>query len=104
MSLRDEIVSKMGYDPALSGSLDPRVREMRLWAWVGEDELGSGEVGIKQAFVPAGLVPLVACKRDRMAQKLVSDQMSRQAMNCSVTIRLVRFSYEAVEITLKPGN
>ena len=30
------------------------VQEMVLHAWVGEDELGSGEFGIKQGIVPAG--------------------------------------------------
>lgn len=38
------------------------------FAWVGEDELGSGEVGLKRGYVPAGLIPLVAIERhgDRM--------------------------------------
>ena len=39
---------------------DERIETMVLYAWVGEDELGSGEMGIKQAIVPAGNVPLVA--------------------------------------------
>lgn len=28
---------------------------MNLWAWLGEDEHGSGEIGLKQAHAPAGM-------------------------------------------------
>lgn len=38
------------------------VRKMVLYAWVGEDELGSGEVGLKQALVPAGFIALITCR------------------------------------------
>jgi len=38
------------------------IKEIVLYAWLGEDEIGSGEVGIKAAMCPAGCVPLVAIK------------------------------------------
>ena len=36
------------------------VEDVELYAWVGEDEFGSGEIGLKQGLVPAGMIPLVA--------------------------------------------
>ena len=33
---------------------------LTIYAWVGEDEYGSGRVGLKQGVVPAGIIPLVA--------------------------------------------
>lgn len=33
---------------------------LAIYAWVGEDEYGSGKVGIKQGMVPAGIIPLAA--------------------------------------------
>jgi hypothetical protein len=39
---------------------------LELFAWVGEDELGSGEIGLKQAHAPAGLIPMVAIRRDKV--------------------------------------
>ena len=62
-----------------------------LYAWIGEDELGSGRVGIKQAMVPAGMVPLVAMDYhlDRLAKLLPA--MERQAKTHGKKIRLVKF-------------
>jgi hypothetical protein len=64
---------------------------MELYAWVGEDELGSGEVGLKQALVPAGLIPLVATTRDKMDRPEIVAQLQAQANRYGKPIRLVRF-------------
>ena len=67
-----------------------------LYAWIGEDEFGSGVVGIKQARVPAGLIPLVAIERDKIDRPNIRAVLRRQAEAYGVTIRLVSF-------TLDPG-
>ena len=36
-----------------------RIEQVRLFAWLGEDEHGSEVIGLKQAL-PAGLIPIVA--------------------------------------------
>jgi hypothetical protein len=83
-------------------SSDQRVTHLQLLAWVGEDELGSGEVGLKQAMVPAGCIPLVATKRAKVDQMPVVKQLQQQSNNWGKTIRLCRFVYSEELITLKP--
>ena len=80
--------------------MDPRMIEQPLFAWVGEDELGSGKFGLKQAFVPAGLVPLVAVDREKIATNQVVDQLRAQARQYRKTISLVRYTFERVELQL----
>ena len=41
-----------------------RIEDLTIVAWVGEDELGSGKIGLKQGHVPAGFIPLVAMDYD----------------------------------------
>lgn len=70
------------------------LENIELYAWVGEDELGSGEIGLKQGNVPAGNIPLVAIRRDKV-EKLYP-QMEAQATRYGKKIRLVRFTYAEV--------
>ncbi|HEY2252481.1 MAG TPA: hypothetical protein VGH74_15515 [Planctomycetaceae bacterium] len=70
-----------------------------LYAWLGEDELGSGEIGLKQALVPSGLIPIVSVDRDKAARDDIRRQLQMQADQYGKTIRLVR--YVAVEILLE---
>jgi hypothetical protein len=78
----------------------PQVQAMTpnltMYAWVGEDELGSGVVGLKQAMVPAGMVPLAAMGHhlDRLTK--LAPAMELQARQYGKKIRLVKF--EAVEV------
>lgn len=83
---------------------DPRVKAMVLYAWVGDDELGSGEVGLKQAVVPAGCIAMVACKEGRMDQDYIIKQLQAQANIFGKTIRLCRFVYQDEVIVLEPQN
>lgn len=71
-------------------------KALALYAWVGEDELGSGRIGLKQGIVPAGMIPLVAMDYhlDRLAKLM--PQMEQQAIKYGKKIRLVKF--EATEI------
>jgi hypothetical protein len=64
---------------------------MTLWAWIGEDELGSGEVGLKQARVPAGMIALVSLHREKLDRPEVRAQLQAQADQWGKTIRLARF-------------
>jgi hypothetical protein len=70
------------------------LRSIELFAWVGEDELGSGEIGIKQGHVPAGYIPLVAISRDKMSR--LAPHMQIQAMHYGKKIRLCRFVFAEV--------
>lgn len=85
-------------------SVDPRVEELELIAWVGEDELGSGKIGIKQAMVPAGMIPLAAIGDhwDRLTSNNVLQGLQAQANHFGKTIRLCRFRFVAEEITIRP--
>ncbi len=48
-----------------------KVEDLDLFAWVGEDEFGSGEIGLKQGLVPAGCIPLVAVTEQKMSQPYI---------------------------------
>jgi hypothetical protein len=67
---------------------------MQLFAYLGEDELGSGEVGLKQASVPAGIIPMVAVEREKMEKYF--PQLEEQARAYGKRIYLCRF--ELVEV------
>lgn len=77
----------------LSGG-DEALCELELYAWVGEDELGSGEIGIKQGMVAAGMIPLCAIKKEKMAK--LKDRMQLQSDTWGKKISLVRFVFAEV--------
>lgn len=72
------------------------MNKLELYAWVGEDEFGSGEVGLKQALVPAGMIPIVATTLEKVDRHEIRRQMTVQAEMWGKQIRLVRF--EMVEV------
>ena len=76
------------------------VREVALYAWVGEDELGSGEVGLKQHLMPCGITPLVAVKREKMDRDEVVIAMTGQSAVYGKTIRLCKFVFQEVIATI----
>jgi hypothetical protein len=63
--------------------------DFEVWAWIGEDEFGSGVVGLKQGDVPAGRVPLVSTERSKIDQPYLRAQLQAQADRYGKTIRLV---------------
>jgi hypothetical protein len=77
---------------------------LSLVAFVGLDELGSGAVGIKQALVPAGYIPLVAVASDRhkLERPSVIAALQAQADRYNVVIRLVRFVETETLLELHP--
>jgi len=67
-----------------------------IYAWVGEDELGSGKVGLKQALTPSGLIPLVSTDQEKISEKYIVEQMQKQFSTYNKTIRLCRFVFDGV--------
>lgn len=65
-----------------------------LYAWIGEDELGSGEVGVKQGWCPAGYIPAVSI--DEQKARRFAEGFQHQAANYGKRIYLVRFAVEAI--------
>jgi hypothetical protein len=82
--------------------MDDRVENLVLYAWVGEDEHGSGEVGIKQAHVPAGCIPLVSIDEDKISADYIQEQLHQQGKQFGKTIRLCRFKFDGEVIRLEP--
>jgi len=78
------------------------VKKMVLYAWVGEDELGSGKVGLKQGLTLGGLVPLVACEEGKVDQDFLIMQLRAQSSNYGKPIHLCRFVYEKELMVLEP--
>jgi hypothetical protein len=77
---------------------------MVIYAWVGEDEFGSGEIGLKQGVVPAGVIPLAAMGHhyDRVAKLL--PQMEIQATMHGKKISLCKFVFAEVVTETKAGR
>lgn len=75
---------------------------IELFAWIGEDEFGSGRVGLKQGAVPAGVIPLVVMDYDRGKIERLREDLQRQADQYGKTIRLARFAFVEDVITLRP--
>jgi hypothetical protein len=74
---------------------------VELYAWVGKDELGSGLVGIKRGFVPAGDIPLVSIEVSKMVKLL--PQMEAQAKTYGQRIYLAKFIYAGVGLVTEAG-
>jgi len=65
-----------------------------IYAWYGEDEFNSGKIGLKQAAVPAGIIPLVAVDLDKINSCHILEQLKTQANAYNKTISLGRFVFE----------
>lgn len=96
---RPEVV---GAEIARRLQVPPRAQPLTLYAWVGEDELGSGRVGIKAGSVPAGVIPLAAMDFDYVKLARLAPQMQAQATAFGKTIRLARFTFAADAIVVTP--
>lgn len=79
----------------------PKLEDIELYAWLGEDELGSGEIGLKQGAVPAGLIPMVAIKREKLEKYWL--QAEEQAAAYGKRIYLVRFKVAEIVRSTKEG-
>ena len=73
-----------------------RLKTLELFAWVGEDELGSGVVGLKQGLVPAGYIPLVATTASKIERPEIAVGLGVQASLYGKRIYLCRFAFVEV--------
>lgn len=78
------------------------VKAVNLFAWVGEDELGSGEVGLKQGAVPAGYIPLVSVNAQKLDRDFIVRQLQLQANAYGKTIRLCKYEFVEEIVTIVP--
>lgn len=104
-----ECTCKVG--PCTCAASDPpplpdELKGLTLVAWVGEDEHGSGKVGIKQGLVPAGMIPLAAMEYDRhkLERTVLRLALELQAKQYGKRIRLIRFRAEDVLIETEHGK
>lgn len=72
------------------------LKTVELYAWVGEDELGSGGIGLKQACCPAGMIPMVATTQAKMGQGYIREQLDAQGKAYGKRIVLARFKFDGV--------
>lgn len=86
--------------------MSKELKDLVVVAWVGEDELGSGKIGIKQGCVPAGFIPLAAMDFDewKLARPEMVRQMEAQAAVYGKRIRLVRFRFAEVVVETEHGE
>lgn len=76
--------------------------DIELFAWIGEDELGSGEIGLKQGLTLAGFIPLVAIHRGKLDRADLILQLEQQAAQYGKKIQLARFTFVEVLKEIKP--
>lgn len=77
---------------------------MTIYAWVGEDEHGSGRIGIKQGLCPAGYIPLAAMNYDLAKLAKLRPQMEEQARKSGMKIRLCRFDFADIAAETTAGK
>ncbi len=82
--------------------MSTQLEQVELFAWLGEDEFGSGEIGLKQGVVPAGRIPVVAIHRDKV-EKYWS-QAEAQASRYGKRIYLCRFMLVEVVKQTREGQ
>lgn len=82
--------------------MSQKLEQIELYAWLGEDELGSTEIGIKQGSVPAGVIPLVSINREKVAR--LAPQMEGQAQEWGKRIKLCRFVFAEVISETEAGE
>ena len=86
--------------------MSKELKDLVVVAWVGEDELGSGKIGIKQGACAAGFIPLAAMDFDewKLARPEMVRQMEAQAAVYGKRIRLVRFRFAEVVLETEHGE
>lgn len=80
--------------------IDDEFKDVELYAWIGPDDSitdpRTGEIGIKQARCPAGMIPMVAVRRDKMEQAYIVAQMKLLTAATGVPRVLARFKFDGV--------
>jgi hypothetical protein len=80
------------------------IEGLEFYAWVGEDELGSGEVGIKRAFLNGQYMALVDTNPKKVDRLDFYLGLNAQAEKYGKKIRLVRFVAAEVVAETIPGS
>lgn len=75
---------------------NPNLLMLELVAWVGEDEFGSGQIGLKQAMCPAGIIPMASIAAHEGRLRAVKPQMETQASLYGKQIFLCRFTFTEI--------
>lgn len=73
-----------------------KLSDIALYAWMGKDELGSGEIGIKGAVVPAGYIPIVAVNESKVNRDEIANQLNIMGKQYGTRISLCRFKFDEV--------
>lgn len=79
-----------------ASTIPEEVRDLELYAWIGQDEFGSGVFGLKQGQVPAGLIPMVVIGKDKEKLDKYWFQAERQAKHHGQRIYLVKLAFVEV--------
>lgn len=78
--------------------METELEGLEVLAWVGEDELGSGKVGMKQIMTPKGVSALAAiAPGEWLKHEVVQNTMQHQANAYGKTIYLCKFQIVGVE-------
>lgn len=72
------------------------------FAWIGEDEYGSGVIGLKRGITPAGDIPLVSIDLEKIIREELVDQMRSVVDYSGKTRYLVRLVFAGVEAQIEP--
>lgn len=81
---------------------DEKLQSVQLFAYIGEDEHGGGQIGLKQAQVPAGLIPIVAVDEAKVNRQHIMAQLQHHANHFGKTIYLCRFKFDGIIAELAP--
>lgn len=74
-----------------------KLKDIKLYAWLGEDEMTpNGEIGLKQARVPAGYIPMVAIDESKMDRGPIIMQLDLQGKTYHRRISLCEFKFSRV--------
>lgn len=77
------------------------LRDVQVFAWMGEDELGSGEIGMKQVMLPGvGLTNLCSVEEHKLHK--FTEGLQAQANRYGKTITLVRMQIVEELIVIEP--
>jgi len=79
------------------------MKKLALYAWVGEDEYGSGRIGLKQGMTAAGCIALVAMDFDLHKIARLKPQMEIQAAQFGKKIRLAKFELTEIAAETAAG-
>lgn len=78
--------------------------KLPLFAYLGLDEYGSGAIGIKQARVPAGMIPLVTLEQPKLERPYILEQLERQSQFFGKKIYFCRYEFTSVLWTTRNGQ